>query len=303
MNSQHFCSLFHCTGHVTGDGSLTMIYPWFAFLLFLALLLLEWLWALHSFFLWLESRAHPHKCSCDENSPAEKQKKHRAQKHKQGETRPPLCTAPPARPLHDFDWWWASLPLSRGGAAAAGHTSSAFPSLGASVTSWLVSCASLDDLPRLFWITGCIWVEGRGGRQCRWWQSSHYRIKKFISLKRPSCKQSMCIDSNLTYNFYHRRQSLEWFPLNRADKNCGHNNPGGVSVWLLLHILWASSEVKSDKVMELLDLKELEEARKVVESSSLGVRRTPCILVRGDQACEMLPDMKQAVEGWDRSGI
>ena len=74
-------------------------------------------------------------------------------------------------------------------------------------------------------------------------------------------------------------------------------------MWLLLHTPWASSEVKSDKVMELLDLKELEEARKVVESSSLGVRRTPCILVRGDQACEMLPDMKQAVEGWDRSGV
>ena len=55
--------------------------------------------------------------------------------------------------------------------------------------------------------------------------------------------------------------------------------------------------------MELLDLKELEEARKVVETSSLGVRRTPCILVRGDQACEMLPDMKQAVEGWDRSDV
>ena len=55
--------------------------------------------------------------------------------------------------------------------------------------------------------------------------------------------------------------------------------------------------------MELLDLKELEEARKVVETSRLGVRRTPCILVRGDQACEMLPNMKQAVEGWDRSDI
>jgi len=38
----------------------------------------------------------------------------------------------------------------------------------------------------------------------------------------------------------------------------------------------------------------------VVERSSLAVRRTPCILVRGDQACEILPDMKQAVEGWDR---
>ena len=41
MNSQHFCSLFHCTGLVPEDGCLTMIYQWFAFLLFLALQLLE----------------------------------------------------------------------------------------------------------------------------------------------------------------------------------------------------------------------------------------------------------------------
>jgi len=51
--------------------------------------------------------------------------------------------------------------------------------------------------------------------------------------------------------------------------------------------------------MALLDLEELERARKVVESSSLEVRRTPCILVRGEQACNILPDMKH-VEGWNR---
>ena len=51
--------------------------------------------------------------------------------------------------------------------------------------------------------------------------------------------------------------------------------------------------------MALLGLEELEGARKVVESSSLEVRRTPCLLVRGEQACNILPDMKH-VEGWNR---
>ena len=51
--------------------------------------------------------------------------------------------------------------------------------------------------------------------------------------------------------------------------------------------------------MALLCLDELKEAQKVVERSSLGVRRTPCILVRGDQACEILPDMEH-VGGWGR---
>ena len=49
----------------------------------------------------------------------------------------------------------------------------------------------------------------------------------------------------------------------------------------------------------MLDLDELEEARKVVERSSLKVRRTPCILVRGEHACNILPDMKH-VKGWNR---
>merc|ERR1711936_213479 len=54
-----------------------------------------------------------------------------------------------------------------------------------------------------------------------------------------------------------------------------------------------------DVDMALLSLDELKEAQKVVERSSLGVRRTPCILVRGDQACEILPDMEH-VGGWSR---
>jgi len=36
-----------------------------------------------------------------------------------------------------------------------------------------------------------------------------------------------------------------------------------------------------------------------VERSELEVRRTPCILVRGDQACNILPDLKH-VKGWNR---
>jgi hypothetical protein len=51
--------------------------------------------------------------------------------------------------------------------------------------------------------------------------------------------------------------------------------------------------------MALLDLDELEEARKVVERSELEVRRTPCILVRGDQACNILPELNH-VKGWNR---
>ena len=51
--------------------------------------------------------------------------------------------------------------------------------------------------------------------------------------------------------------------------------------------------------MALLNLDELEGAQKVVERSELEVRRTPCILVRGDQACNILPDMKH-VKGWNR---
>ena len=51
--------------------------------------------------------------------------------------------------------------------------------------------------------------------------------------------------------------------------------------------------------MALLNLDELEGARKVVERSELEVRRTPCILVRGDQACNILPDLKH-VKGWNR---
>ena len=47
--------------------------------------------------------------------------------------------------------------------------------------------------------------------------------------------------------------------------------------------------------------KAVEEKRcpRMVAESRLEVRRTPCILVRGDQACNILPDMKH-VKGWNR---